>query len=608
MMFVIGTAGHVDHGKTLLIEALTGVNTDRLPEERERGMTIDLGFAHFLSSGNEPIGVIDVPGHERFIRNMVAGAWGIDCALLVVAADDGWMEQTEDHAAVLRHMDVPSVIMVLTKIDISDPESLRLLSDDILGRAERIFGFRPPICHVSAKTGEGIDELKLTVEQCLASLPAQETQSPWCYVDRVFTVKGSGTIITGTLRGGALRRDQSLLVLPGRSSVKIRGLQTYHSAVQEVSPVSRVALNLQGVKREEISRGTLLTTTDSRFSTASEFVARLTDMVPDGQSSAADSPGSRRFRNHGEVEIALGTAHTVATIHLMGTEGIARFVLSAPVAASVNQPFVLIQHGGSGIIGGGRIYRIGETTREQRKKLETVLRSLPGNPKQSDLSLLSLSLSGYLPLSPSLRLPKTAKDTTTVIERWVCENEWLEETEKKILSLASDSGGIGVSELSGKLGLTQDIVKGITSSMISRGSLSDRSARLFPAGSDPASDLSPAAAELLETMKRNGKSGFEISRESPPGTARELRSLCRLGLAVSLEGEIYYDISVYRSLVREILGDAAPSASFSIPEAKERAGVTRKYMIPLLVKMENDGYVKRDGDIRVIIRNPFLSS
>jgi selenocysteine-specific elongation factor len=627
-MFVIGTSGHVDHGKTLLIEALTGVNTDRLPEERERGMTIDLGFAHFRAPSGEPIGVIDVPGHERFIRNMVAGAWGIDCALLVVAADDGWMEQTEDHAAVLRSMAVPSIVAVLSKIDIADPESRAMTAADILKRCERIFGYQPRLCQVSAKTGDGIEELKSAVIEELKALPKPEAQSPWLYVDRVFTVKGSGTVVTGTLRGGALFRDQSLLLLPAETGVKIRGLQTYYSAVSEVQPVSRVALNLQGVKREGISRGDLLTAPDSRFKKTSEFIALLSPSIAaEHPASEAETTGNteegnagnapeqqnasepgRRIRNHGEVEIALGTAHTVAAVHFMGSRRIARFVLSEPVAACVNQPIVLIQHGGSGILGGGRIHWLGQTTREQRKKLETLLPGLPENPKQSDLSMLALSLHGYLSLSPQVRLPKSAKETTSVVGAWVCDNAWLAGIEREILSLASAPGGTGVSELSGKLTLEQDLVRGISGLMVSRGRLTDRSTRFFPADSDPEQSVSPAARELLETMRKNGIAGLELSKDMKPGAAKELRNLCRLGFAVSLEGEIYYAAEIYQALVKLVLSDLAPGRTFSIPEAKERAGITRKYMIPLLLKMENEGYVKRDGDVRVVVRNPFSSA
>ncbi len=292
-MHVIGTAGHVDHGKTTLIEALTGINPDRLPEEKARGMTIDLGFAWFAGAHDEPIGVIDVPGHERFIRNMVAGAWSLDCALLLVAADDGWMQQTQDHAVVLAAVGVSSVILVVTKTDAASLERVEEVRSDALVRCARIFGFTPPAVDVAAIAGTNIDALKGLIISTVAGLDDRTRESgfPYLYVDRVFSIKGSGLVVTGSLKGAPCRKDDELVLLPQDEAVRIRGLQTYNTVVDIASPTSRVALNLQKT-RSEIARGNCLTIRGAPFSCERQLVARVVPVDP-----AAIPPDRTRRRN-----------------------------------------------------------------------------------------------------------------------------------------------------------------------------------------------------------------------------------------------------------------------------------------------------------------------
>ncbi|MBT3272309.1 MAG: GTP-binding protein, partial [Spirochaetales bacterium] len=236
-MNVIGTAGHVDHGKTRLIQALTGIDTDRLPEEKARGLTIDLGFAHFEDSSGKKIGVIDVPGHERFIRNMVAGAWGVDCALLVVAADEGWMRQSNDHARVLACLKIKQLIVVVSKSDLVDAGAASDVEQDALIRCSEMGDWELSSIIVSVETLDNIDTLKSLIEERLLRLKKAAPVPPFMYVDRVFSVKGSGTVVTGSLMGGQIAKNTQVRILPGSETGRIRSIQSYYQDMDTAYPV-----------------------------------------------------------------------------------------------------------------------------------------------------------------------------------------------------------------------------------------------------------------------------------------------------------------------------------------------------------------------------------
>ncbi|HEX2171721.1 MAG TPA: selenocysteine-specific translation elongation factor [Dehalococcoidia bacterium] len=259
-MFVIGTAGHIDHGKSTLVQALTGIDPDRLREEKARGMTIDLGFAWLkLPSGRE-VSVVDVPGHERFIKNMLAGVGGIDLAVLVIAADEGVMPQTSEHLAILDLLQVRSGVVAITKSDLVDADWLGLVTADV---EEAIAGTtlaQAPIVPVSAITGAGLPELKQAIDALLETTPQrQDLGRPRLPIDRVFTIAGFGTVVTGTLTDGILTVGQEVEILPDGRRTRIRGLQTHKHKVERVEPGSRVAANLVGVSTEELHRGNVLT-------------------------------------------------------------------------------------------------------------------------------------------------------------------------------------------------------------------------------------------------------------------------------------------------------------------------------------------------------------
>ncbi|MBN1837630.1 MAG: selenocysteine-specific translation elongation factor [Spirochaetales bacterium] len=596
-MRVIGTAGHVDHGKTLLIEALTGIDADRLPEEKRRGLTIDLGFAHFYAPDGQPVGVIDVPGHERFIRNMAAGAWSLDLALLTVASDDGWMQQTADHIRVLRLMGVPRLIAVITKADLASPERLRQVTEQAVRECSlRGYPVAPAVA-VSARTGQGIETLKALVLEQLAALPAPAGGFAHLYVDRAFTVKGSGVVVTGSLVGGFIERGQELLLLPRKKRVRVRGLQSYYQECEQAEPVSRVAVNLAGVDLEQIGRGDLLTEPEAPFQAVREFIARV-----------APAPGDPPpvFKRDTEVEIAAGTGHQIVRLTRLGPGALARVRLSQPTALLWNQPIVLIQHGGSAILGGSRVLWLGRTGREQRLALAEIEPKLPPELGAEQEALLKLTLEKAVPPkeAANLELSPALRQSTVELGGWIVARQYADELEKRIRELAAAPRGLKPGELATLIReAPEGLLKLVAGRLADRGDLALREGILFPPGERPP-EVSPMGRQLLRDLRAEGARGLEASQLKAAGATKELRNLARIGLAVSLDGNIYYDKDSYLDLVRSCLASLELGGILTIAEAKARTELSRKYVIPLLNRMESDGYVKRSGDDRIVAAKP----
>lgn len=351
-MRVIGTSGHVDHGKSTLVQRLTQIDPDRLKEEKERKLTIDLGFAWF-TLGDEMIGVVDVPGHRDFIENMLAGVGGIDAVMLVIAADEGVMPQTREHLAILDLLGVSNGLVALTKCDmVDDEEWLDLVEteiDDLLGTTALA---NTPIVRVSAKTGTGIPNLLNTLATVLTKVPPRsETRTPHLPIDRVFTIDGFGTVVTGTLNGGVLRVGDEVEIQPGDRRGKIRGLQSYEQSVEHAQPGSRVAVNVSGVNKKAIARGHRLTLPNT---------LKPTILVDARFRHLPDAP--RPLKHNAEVKLFLGAAQTLAHVRLLdadtltpGSEGWLQLRLHNPTAIAPGDRFILRTPSPKETIGGGVI-------------------------------------------------------------------------------------------------------------------------------------------------------------------------------------------------------------------------------------------------------------
>ena len=352
---VVGTAGHIDHGKTSLVKALTGTDTDRLPEEKARGITIDLGFAFLEEPDGLTIEIVDVPGHERFIKNMLAGVGGIDLAMLVIAADEGVMPQTREHFAICSLLHIQSGLVVLTKTDLVEPDWLELVREDVAGLARGTFLAGGPIVAVSAKTGGGIAELRAALRELAAKVPSRGTdQLPRLPIDRVFTIKGFGTVITGTLMAGRLRVDERVEVFPAGVQAKIRGLQTHSRTVTESSAGQRTAVNLQGVERAAVERGNVLGLAGTLV--PSVLVDGALELLPEAP---------RPLKSRDRVRVHTGTSEIMARVLLLdrpelapGQSAFARFRLEAPLVALPGDRFVIRSYSPMVTIGGGTLLDI----------------------------------------------------------------------------------------------------------------------------------------------------------------------------------------------------------------------------------------------------------
>lgn len=397
---ILGTAGHIDHGKTSLVKALTGVDTDRLPEEKMRGMTIDLGFAHL----HEFATIIDVPGHEKFVKNMVAGVSTIDLLLFVIAADDGVMPQTREHLDICQLLQIPRGLIVLTKIDLVERDWLALIQEDVRQLVAGTFLAQAPVVPVSTVTGEGLADLKKTLAGLIAQLPPRADRGVfWMPIDRAFTMKGFGAVVTGSVLSGQARLGDELEILPARKRVRVRGLQRHGQQADQTQIGDRAAINLQGIAAEEVARGQVLTLPDY-FGATMRINCRLRML--------AGAPAALKPRTR--VRVHLGTAEIMArVIPLAGNEiapgetGYAQLRFEKPAATRRLEPLVLRQYSPPRTIGGGVV--LDAEARPVRRRDPALIPRLQALEQQEPEELLIAQF--LLPDRYRVTLDQIASDT-----------------------------------------------------------------------------------------------------------------------------------------------------------------------------------------------------
>ncbi|MFQ5419640.1 MAG: selenocysteine-specific translation elongation factor [Anaerolineae bacterium] len=407
-MFVIGTAGHVDHGKSTLIEALTGIDPDRLAEEKAREMTIDLGFAWLrLDDEGEEVGVVDVPGHRDFIENMLAGVGGIDLALFVIAADEGVMPQTKEHLAILDLLEIPGGVVALTKVDlIDDPDWLELVTLEVSETLAGTALAEAPIVPVSAQTGAGLLELKSVLQEKLAALPERpSTGKPRLPIDRVFSLSGFGTIVTGTLAGGRFRVGDAVEIQPGGVNGRIRGLQTHQTKREIALPGSRVAINLTGVDRDEVARGQVV---------AAPGVVSHTILLDASYRHLADAPAP--LQHNVEVKLFVGSAEVLARTRVIGAPqinpgetGWLQLALAQPTAVMRNDRFILRRPSPGATLGGGKILDP-HPGRRRRRFREDVIAHFQTLAQGTPAEILNQELSRIEPAKAADLIKKSGLD------------------------------------------------------------------------------------------------------------------------------------------------------------------------------------------------------
>ncbi|MCV3283374.1 selenocysteine-specific translation elongation factor [Aeromonas veronii] len=612
---VIGLAGHVDHGKTLLIKALTGITTARA-HEQAIGMTQDLGFAHFDDGQGNTIGVIDVPGHERYIRNMVAGLWSLDLVLLVIAADEGWMPMTGDHLRLLKAMGVPRLLVCINKCDLVSPDELLLLEESLLERVMDESGMVPDIVSVSAKTGANMAALHAAIVRQLADLPAsqaaREQGAPRLYVDRVFTANGTGTVLTGTLQQGSLKVGDKLRLYPVDREVQVRSLQAYHQSVDEIGAVCRVAVGLKKVPHKEVARGHCLTSTVGQCEAATHLIVRLN----------AESLSGKVLRTQ-EIEVALGSWHGRARFVPIKDTRLARLIFTSPIPCFFGQPLAIIRHGSSELLHGARIVWCGDIHPARRKALHALLGELPDELEHYNPATLQLGLNGYVLASRFDQRP----ELVTPLGEWLLDNCWLAQSRDQLLAtLASEP--LSAAELATRFGISLPVIQALLQQLKSEQLVRLHHDKWQPGSGESEDDLGEEAQLVLKVVRDQGKEGYEPGKLGPGGVEldpfitrklpaalqqglqqkgalqKQLRNLARLKYLVQLDGPIYYDAALYNQMVAAVLAGQQVGDLIDMASLKEITGLSRKYAIPFCLRMEMDGWVRREENERRVLRLP----
>jgi len=605
-MYIVGTSGHIDHGKTSLIRALTGIDCDRLPEEKEREMTIDIGFASMDYPKFGTVSIVDVPGHERFIRNMVAGAWGVDIALLVIALDDGWMLQTEDHFRVLQLLNIERIIVVINKADLGDEEMISIVTDDV---NEKLAGTRyegSDIIAVSARTGQGVAGLKELVLENLKKLArAAETEKPYMYVDRVFSPRGVGTVITGTLKNGIFRDNDNVTVLPALKEVKIKKIESHYRELQEGVPSQRTALNLGGIAMEEMHRGNIICR--SNFFTATRDVIAVAKLLGD----------KKRVKNNTHIELLTGTDSITGKLILLNEndtlqgETLVRIRFDEKNFFYPGQPFVLANPGGYRIIGGGRIVIPAFDPPVHRKGLRSVASGMEIQSRE-DFVALNVAVNGwmmkdrihaFLPASRRAveKIITDLEQSGSIITRndYVIWKNWYSEAKESVKRAVTSLLGPNMKEISDRSGVAMEICAMLMKEIQKEEVLLEKDGRFFTKDSVTEDTLTASKKKVLDELDRLAGDGIELDRVTDDFRKKDIRDLIKLGFLVSLDGNIIYHKRVYDSMAGRVLGLFDTRDKITVPEAKDAVGLSRKYILPLLNRMENDGLVKRLGDFRV---------
>lgn len=629
---ILGTAGHIDHGKTSLIRALTGIDTDRLKEEKLRGITIELGFAHLELPNGDRLGIVDVPGHERFVKHMVAGATGIDLVALVIAADEGVMPQTREHMEICQLLRVKKGLVVLTKIDmVEDPDWIEMVQEDVAQFLKGTFLEGSPILPVSAVTGEGIPELKEALTRLVETVEARSPEGPFrLSVDRVFTMKGFGTVVTGTSTAGKLHIGDPVMIYPPGHKTKVRGLQVHSQEVEEVLPGRRTAINLQSIERAIIQRGDVVATPGSLVAT------HMVDVYLDLLKSAP-----RPLKHRAKVRFHTGTAEHLGTVILLDREELlpaeSAFVqirLDHPVAALRGDRFVLRSYSPVQTVGGGTILHPlprkhkGHDKREAAVALKTLLDSA-----ETDIILWHILDAGWTGLTEhelQVRANVSPKLLEKALQRFISQKqvilydkenrkllhpESMEQLEQAIVEQLTDyhqrfplKTGMLKEELSAQLPRPVDVklYNFVLRHLAEQNVLAQEMewVRLMTHKVDLTRDEEAIREKIEKAFREGGLQPpfFKDVAEKLPGTPRQhqdvLQWMISKGIIAKTKEDLYFHTSALSDLQERLVAFLKEHGEISTPQFKEMTGASRKYTIPLLEYFDMQKVTIRIGDMR----------
>ena len=633
---IVGTAGHIDHGKTSLVHALTGTDADRLPEEKRRGITIDLGFAE-LNLGDVRLGFVDVPGHERFVKNMLAGAHGIDLVALVIAADEGVMPQTREHFDICRLLEIKSGLVIITKTDTVDEELLELVRAEVEELVTGSFLEGAPVVSLSARTGAGLDELKETLHRLALDLPARESETiARLPVDRAFTMRGFGAVVTGTLVAGEIREGDEMELLPAGVHARVRGLQVHGQSVERATAGQRVAVNLGGVEASAVERGMVLAPA-GRLRPAQIMDVRLEVLK--------STP--RPLRSRSRVRVHLGAAEALARVRVLedsgeigpGASGFAQLRLETGVVALPSERFIIRSYSPSRTIAGGRVLdplatkHRGRENERTRARLEALMKG----DRATQAALFVETAEGY------------GMRRAQLLARTGWRDEVLEEAarEAEKRGLISEAEGVYIGRASfdrlAKAALEavashhkrEPLARGLLRETLRERLFSRAAPEVFRAvitrlekegalvsekefvrARQHSLSLSPSDAAFRDRLEQTYR---EAALEAPTftealertGVQRErehgrkiLQLLIETGLLVRVRDDLFFHREAIEGLVEKLRAYAAehePERLIDVPTFKDLAGISRKYAIPLLEYFDRERITRRAGDRRIVL-------
>jgi len=627
---VLGTAGHIDHGKTSLIKALTGIDTDRLKEEKARGITIELGFAHLELPGGQLLGIVDVPGHEKFVKNMVAGATGIDIVALVIAADEGVMPQTREHLEICQLLRVKHGVVVLTKIDMVDSDWLDLVREDVSEYLSDSFLADAPVVEVSSATGEGLENLIETLNRLVEQIPERDTGHLFRLpIDRVFTMKGFGTVITGTSVSGKIRTGDDVTIYPQGTSSKIRGLHIHNKEVTEAGAGLRTAINLQGIEKMMLSRGNIVATKDSLRPTY------MVDVVLDHLPSAP-----RKLKNRAKVRFHAGTAEIISTLILLdrdelnpGDTCFAQIRLDAPTAVLKGDHYVLRSYSPVQTIGGGEILnplpskkkRFSEGVLSQLKSLHTggekesvelfVALGRFHGVEESELSFLT-NLSRKKLAEPLKALKAQKRIIQFDKERsLLIHADFLQKARDEVMETIETyhrnfplKTGLLKEELRSRTSTAKNpkLFNYLINQLSQEGDVvQEKEIVRLKAHKVTLAQDQKEARRKLETIY--AKSGLEppyfkeLKEEFPGNTASEvLDVMVKDGHLLKVKEDLYFDRKAVDALEEKLVAFLKTHGEITTPQFKDMTGTSRKYTIPLIEYFDLRQITVRVGDSRVL--------
>jgi selenocysteine-specific elongation factor len=610
MSFVIGTAGHIDHGKSTLITALTGIDPDRLAEEKRRGMTIDLGFAHLRLPGGLEVGIVDVPGHARFIRNMLAGTHGLDAVMLVIAADEGVMPQTREHLEIIDLLDVRRGVVVLSKVDLVDAEWLGLVTSEVLAALEGTSLDGAPLISFSAVTGSGKAELLAALEAQLAQAAARpDLDRPRLPIDRVFTMSGFGTVVTGTLVDGTLIVGEELEVVPAARLARVRGLQQHNRKVDTATPGSRVAANLSGVEKDELARGDVLARPKTLGAT------RRVDATVRVLASAPQplEHGVQLLMHTGTSEVGCRVIVLEGDEIAPGQQGWVQLYLERPIAAAAQDRFILRVPSPSATIAGGRFVDVSprKHSRHDRVVRESLERRAAGDVLQEEVRKYTRGVTvGALLKATMAPEADVAALKARRIGEWLFDaGAWKNISDRATRELGAYHSahplreGMAREELRSKLGVTPGAFPFVVQGLSEDGRIADRDGSLaLPGHRVELHADGGSAAPLLELLRRRPlapPSLSEAMKQAGAG-AEVVRALAQRGDIVRVGDDIAFTKEAYETavaLVREIISE---SGSITVAQLRDRMGASRRPVLALLEHLDSERVTRRVGDARVL--------